>query len=321
MRLKPRFPGVFLAAFLVLAGAASAQQFVTLGTAGVTGVYYPAGGAICRLVNLGRKDHGIRCLVESTGGSVQNANSVRDNTLDFAIVQSDIQAASLQGTGAFAAEGPDTELRSLFSLHAEPMHLMARAEAGIKGPEDLKGKDVNIGNPGSGTLVMADLLLKYTGLSSDDLSLAADLSSTEQVPALCNDKLDASIWVAGLPNASTQEAVSTCDIRLVPIAGDAIDKLLAENPAYAAAVIPGGLYQGNPDDVPTWGPKATVVTSARMPEEVVYTIVAAVFDNFEDFKKLHPALERLTPQDMIKEGLTADLHPGALKYYREQGWL
>ncbi|PVB60157.1 TAXI family TRAP transporter solute-binding subunit [Labrenzia sp. 011] len=321
MRWILKISGVFLAAVCIYSGTASAQQFVTFGTAGVTGVYYPAGGAICRLVNLGRKDHGLRCLVESTGGSVQNANAIRDHTLDFAIVQSDTQAASLQGTGPFAAAGPDPELRSLFSIHAEPVHLMVRADAGIDSLQDLKGKNVNIGNLGSGTRVLAELLLEYAGLSADDLALSEELSSTEQVPALCDGKLDASFWVAGLPNASTQEAVSTCDIKMLPLSGDAVDRLLAENPAFTSAVIPGGLYQGNPEDIPTWGPKATVITSARMPDEAVYTIVSAVFDNFEDFRKLHPALENLQPEDMIKQGLTADLHPGALKYYREKGWL
>jgi len=320
MRSRPKLTGALLAAFVALSATASAEEFITFGTGGVTGVYYPTGGAICRLVNLGRKTHGIRCSVEATGGSVQNARAVRQHELNFGILQSDIQTASRTGTGAFSEDGPYTDLRSLFSVYAEPIHLMARADAGIRGPDDLNGKKVNVGNPGSGTRVLSDILMKYAGLTAEDFAEMDELKPSEQATALCDGKLDAAIWAAGLPNASSQEAASTCDIKMIPLAGEAIDRLLAENPAYAAAVIPGGLYPGNPEDIPSWGPKATVVTSAQTSDETVYAVVSAVFENFDDFRKLHPAFARLDPQEMIRDSLTAELHPGALKYYREKGW-
>ena len=321
MLMKLNLAGAVLATSIAFTGAASAEQFITIGTGGVTGVYYPTGGAICRLVNKGRKDHGIRCSVESTGGSVYNTRTIRQGELDFGVVQSDVQAAGLAGTGAFTDDGAYPELRALFSVHPEPMHVMARADAGINSPEDLKGKKVNIGNPGSGTRVLAETLMQYTGLTPDDFSLAAELKSSEQAAALCDGKLDAAIWAAGLPNGSSQEATSTCEIKMVPLSGEAIDKLLADNTAYAAATIPGGMYPGNPDDVPSWGPKATIVTSANVSDEVVYALVSAIFENFDDFKKLHPAFARLQPEEMVKDGLTADLHPGAVKYYQEKGWM
>ena len=322
MVLKNAICGVAAALSLGVAGSAIAadQQFVTIGTGGVTGVYYPTGGAICRLVNKGRKEHGIRCSVESTGGSVYNTRTIRAGELDFGVVQSDVQAAGLNGTGAFSDDGPYPELRALFSVHPEPMHVMARADSGITDVDSMKGKKVNIANPGSGTRVLAETLMKYSGLSADDFALAAELKSSEQSAALCDGKIDATIWAAGLPNGSSQEATSSCDVKIIPLAGENIDNLLADNSAYAAATIPGGMYPGNADDIPSWGPKATFVTSANTSDEVVYAVVSAVFENFDAFKKLHPAFGRLKESEMIVDGLTADLHPGALKYYKERGW-
>ncbi|WP_421703355.1 TAXI family TRAP transporter solute-binding subunit [Aliiroseovarius sp.] len=322
MNIKHAFGGVAAAVTLTLGGAAMAadQQFVTIGTGGVTGVYYPTGGAICRLVNKGRKDHGIRCSVESTGGSVYNTRTIRAGELDFGIVQSDVQAAAVAGTGKFSDDGAYPELRALFSVHPEPMHLMARADSGIESVADLAGKRVNIANPGSGTRVLAETLMKYSGLTAADFSLAAELKSSEQAAALCDGKIDATIWAAGLPNGSSQEATSSCDVKIIPLAGEGIDNLLAENSAYAAATIPGGMYPGNADDIPSWGPKATFVTSANTPDDVVYAVVSAIFENFEDFKKLHPAFGRLQESEMVVDGLTAEIHPGALKYYQERGW-
>jgi len=311
----------FSLAMMALSASAQDQKFITIGTGGVTGVYYPTGGAICRLVNAQRKENGLRCSVESTGGSVYNTRTIRQGELDFGVVQSDVQADALKGTGSFAEDGAYPELRSLFSIHPEPMHVMARADSGIESVADLAGHRVNIANPGSGTRVLAETLMKYANLSPSDFTLAAELTSAEQASALCDGNIEATIWAAGLPNGSTQEATSTCDVKLIPLEGENTDKLLAENPAYAKATIPGGMYAGNPDDVPSWGPRATFVTSAKTSDDVVYAVVKAVFDNFEEFKRLHPAFERLDEKEMIATGLTADLHPGAVRYYKERGWM
>ncbi|MBE8157796.1 MAG: TAXI family TRAP transporter solute-binding subunit [Betaproteobacteria bacterium] len=315
--VKTAFAGLCVA----LLPSAHAEQFISIGTGGVTGVYYPTGGAICRLVNKKRKEHGIRCSVESTGGSVYNTRTIRQGELDFGIVQSDVQAAAVDGTGKFADDGPYPKLRAVFSVHPEPVHLIARADSGILTAEDLKGKKVNIGNPGSGTRVLAETLIKYHGLSRDDFALSAELKSSEQASALCDGKLDAFIFGAGLPNGSSQEAASTCDVRIIPLSGAPVEKLLADNKAYAAAVIPGGMYPGNPNDIPSWGPKATFVTSADTSDKVVYTLVSSVFGNIDDFRKLHPAFSRLLEKGMITDGLSAPLHPGAVKYYKERGWM
>jgi TRAP transporter TAXI family solute receptor len=314
-----------VAALTILMGASGAlaqgQTFITIGTGGVTGVYYPTGGAICRLVNKGRKEHGVRCSVESTGGSVDNARSIREGELDFGVIQSDVQVASINGTGDFEPDGPYADLRSLFSIHPEPLHVMARADAGIDSTQDFKGKKINIGNVGSGSRVLAETLLKYEGIDPAEFALAAELKSSEQASALCDGKIDATIWPAGLPNGSSQEATATCDVKIIPLEGAGVDKLLEENSAFAKAIIPGGMYPGNPDDITSWGPKATLVTSAQASDDIVYALVKAVFDNFEDFKRLHPAFGRLVESEMIKDGLTAELHPGAVRYYKERGWM
>ena len=314
--------GTALAVAMGLSGAATAQQtFITIGTGGVTGVYYPTGGAICRLVNKGRKEHGVRCSVESTGGSVYNTRTIREGELDFGIVQSDVQSAAMEGVRAFEGDEPYADLRAVFSVHPEPMHVMVRADSGIDSVMAMKGKSVNIGNPGSGTRVLADVLMAAAGVTPDDFALAAELKSSEQAAALCDGKIDAAIWAAGLPNGSTMEATSTCDIKLLDLSTSGTDKVLAENAAYAAATIPGGLYPGNDEDIASWGPKATFVTDAKTSDEVVYVLVKSIFENFDDFKKLHPAFGRLTEEQMIKDGLSAPLHPGAVKYYKERGWM
>lgn len=325
MFTKQKLIGGFALAAIVLFAAytpAKAQQtFITIGTGGVTGVYYPTGGAICRLVNKDRKDHGVRCSVESTGGSVYNVRTIREGELDFGVVQSDVQSAALEGVRAFKDDAPYKGLRAVFSVHPEPMHVMVRADSGINSVADMKGKRVNIANPGSGTRVLAEVLMEAAGVSPDDFALAAELKSSEQAAALCDGKLDASIWAAGLPNGSSTEATSTCDIKIIDLTTSGTDKVLASNSAYAAASIPGGMYPGNPDTIASWGPKATFVTDANTPDKVVYTLVKAVFDNFDDFKNLHPAFSRLVEEEMIKDGLSAPLHPGAIKYYKERGWL
>jgi TRAP transporter TAXI family solute receptor len=299
---------------------AQEQQFITIGTGGVTGVYYPTGGAICRLVNLDRQAHGIRCSVESTGGSVYNVNTMRQGQLDFGVVQSDVQYNALNGVGEeFASQGPYEGLRAVFAVHPEPFNVLARADAGIETFDDLKGKRVNIGNPGSGQRATMEVLMEAKGWTADDFALASELKSAEQSQALADNNVDAIVFTVGHPNGSIQEATTTTDARLIPVAGPEVDALVAENPYYSKAVIPGGMYPGNPDDVETFGVRATFVSSADVPEEVVYQVVKAVFENFEDFKKLHPAFATLEKEELITAALSAPLHPGAEKYYKDAG--
>lgn len=310
-----------LAAGLGAAPAHAQQKFVTIGTGGVTGVYYAAGGAICRLINKDRAQHGLRCSVESTGGSVYNVNTIRGGELDFGVAQSDVQFNATKGEAQFKDSGAVADLRSVFALHGEPLTVLARKELGVKGMEDFKGKRFNVGNPGSGQRATMEMLLPALGMSNADFSLASELRPDEHSAALCDNKIDGFAYVVGHPAANIQDPTTTCGARLVSITGPAVDKLVADHPYFAPAVIPGGMYANNPDDTHTFGVVATLVTSAKVPTDTVYTLVKAVFENFEDFKKLHPAFGHLKEQDMVKGGLSAPLHDGAVKYYREKGWL
>lgn len=303
-------------------GASAAdQQFITIGTGGVTGVYYPTGGAICRLVNKGRKSHGIRCSVESTGGSIYNINTIRAGELDMGVAQSDWQYHAYNGTSKFKDAGAFKDLRAVFSVHPEPVTVLARADAGIKNVTDLKGKRVNIGNAGSGTRGTWEVMESALGWSRGDLKLAAELKSSETGQALCDNKIDAYFWLVGHPSALTKESVASCDAVIVNVTGSAIDKLVADNSYYRTATIPGGMYSSNPSDVTTFGVGATFVSSTAVSDKVVYEVVKAVFENFGDFKKLHPAFGNLKEGEMVKDGLSAPVHDGAAKYYKEKGWM
>jgi uncharacterized protein len=313
-----------LAAGLLVAGslapAAQAQQkYITIGTGGVTGVYYAAGGAICRLVNKDRKAHGIRCSVESTGGSVFNINTIKAGELDMGVAQSDVHFNAAKGMGQF--KEPMPELRAVFGLHPEPVTVVARKEANIRSFADFKGKRLNVGNPGSGTRSSLDELIGAMGWKLSDFSLASELKADEHGPALCDGKIDGFFYLVGHPSANIQDPTTVCGAKLVSVTGPAAEKLVREKPYYAKATIPGGLYPNNPQTTETYGVLATFVSSSKVPSDTIYQVVKAVFDNFDEFKKLHPALGVLTPQAMIKDGLSAPLHDGAMKYYKEKGWL
>jgi len=295
------------------------QTFVTIGTGGVTGVYYPTGGAICRLVNKKRKEHGIRCSTESTGGSVFNLNTIRSGDLDMGVAQSDWQYHAYHGSSKFKDKGANRELRAIFSVHPEPFTVVARADSGIRNFGDLKGKRVNVGNPGSGQRGTMEVLMKALGWKMSDFELASELKSSEQSMALCDNKIDAMVFTVGHPSGSITEATTSCDSVLVNVTGSAVDKLVAENDFYRTATIPGGMYNGNPNDIKTFGVGATFVTSTRTPANVIYQVVKAVFENFDTFRKYHPAFRILDKRQMIKDGLSAPLHAGAVKYYKEAG--
>ncbi|GEO15230.1 TAXI family TRAP transporter solute-binding subunit [Microvirga aerophila] len=320
--LTKSLTGAAVAALAFTAFPAEAQQkFATIGTGGVTGVYYAVGGAVCRLVNKDRKTHGIRCSVESTGGSAYNVNTIKAGELDFGLTQSDVQFNSLKGMGAFKEGGAFEDLRAVFSVHPEPFTVLARKEANATKFEELKGKRVNVGNPGSGTRASMEELLTTLGWKLSDFSLASELKADEHGPALCDNKIDAFFYGVGHPSANIQDPTTTCGAKLVSITGPAVDKLLADKPYYAKATIPGGLYANNPQPTETYGVLATMVTSAKVPDETVYAVTKAVFENFNEFKSLHPAFANLDPAKMVKDGLSAPLHPGAAKYYKEKGWL
>ncbi len=315
------FKSIAIASALLAGTAVTAQEkFITIGTGGQTGVYFVVGQSICRLVNRDSATTGLKCTAPSTGGSIANINAIKAGDMDMGVAQSDWQFHAYNGSSQFEGDKFDKE-RAVFSVHSEPFTVIARADAGIESFDDLKGKRVNVGNPGSGQLATMEVVLAAKGWTMDDFALASELKPAEQAAALGDNKVDAIIYTVGHPNGSIQEAVSTVDAKLVPVEGEAIDKLVADNPFYAYASIPGGMYKGTDSEVKTFGVKATFVTSSDVDDAVVYEVVKAVFDNFDRFKKLHPAFENLKEEEMITDGLSAPLHDGAVKYYKERGWM
>ncbi|MFK2823902.1 TAXI family TRAP transporter solute-binding subunit [Arcobacter sp. YIC-80] len=298
---------------------AFAAEFITIGTGGVTGTYYPTGGAVCRLVNKYKKETKIRCSVESTGGSVYNINTIKNGELDFGIAQSDVVYQAAQGTKKFKGK-PVKNLRSVMAIYPELFTLVTRKDANINGVMDLKGKRINLGNPGSGNEATALALFKAVGMSKDDLKFAGALKAAEMPDALRDNKIDGYFYMVGHPTANIKDASNSVDVKITPLKGDKVDALVKANPYFAQADVPGGIYKGNPEGTPTFGVKAVLVSSTDVSDKAVYTVVKAILENFDAFKKLHPAYANITKESLL-DGLSAPMHEGAKKYFKEAGIL
>lgn len=314
------FAGVMAAGFATPALAAT-KTHVSIGTGGQTGVYYVVGQSICKMVNRTSKEHGLRCSAPSTGGSIANLNSIRDGGQDMGVAQSDWQYHAYNGTSKFENKGPYKALRAVFSVHAEPFTVIARADSGINHFNDLQGKRVNIGNPGSGQRGTMEVMMGLKGWDKSSFKLTSELKSSEHSQALCDNKIDAFVHTAGHPVANIKEAATSCDVKVIPVTGDYVDGLVNQHAYYSTAQIPGGMYQGTDIDTNTFGVGATFVSSENVPAETIYQLVKAVFENFDRFKRLHPAFANLKPEDMVRNGLSAPLHDGAVRYYKERGWI
>lgn len=315
-----------LSQLLLIGDTFAAQKFITIATGAITGVYYPAGGAICRMVNIGGKTkHGIRCSAESTGGSVANLNALRKGDVDFGIVQSDWQYHAYQGTGFFGDQAPYLDLRAVASLYTETFAIAVRKSSNINNIDDLEGKVVNFGPRGSGMHATMEVLSSVKGWKDSFFGNIKSLNPSEQPSALCHGEIDAMIYVAGNPNGVLQEATQfqdpkiDCKVKILNIDKETIRKLINVNPYYVRAIIPGGMYRDNPNDIETFGIKATLVTSKDVKADVVYNVTKALFDNFENFKSLHPVFASLDRKKSAYDGNSAPLHEGAEKYYREAG--
>lgn len=314
--------GIVLSLFSLLLAipASAADKFITIGTANELGVYYPAGGAICRLVKRGIKEHGIRCFVQPTSGSVYNLKALQKGDLDMAIAQTDWINSAIKGINEFSGgAGANKKLRSIFSLHTEAFTVLAREDSGIKQTQDVKGKRIGVGSDGSGMRATAEEFIKAEGWTKASFAEWKEMKPSEQAKALCAGEVDVVFFTTGHPNGRTQEATHKCATRLIPISGAEIDRLLKDKPYYQRVTLPAGMYPGTNDPIQTFGVKAALVTSAKVDDEVVYQTVKAVFDNLENFKTLHPVFASLDKQRMVSEGIVATLHPGALRYYREIG--
>ncbi len=298
---------------------AFSAEFITIGTGGVTGTYYPTGGAICRQVNKMKKETKIRCSVESTGGSVYNINTIKNGELDFGIAQSDTVYQASNGTGKF--EGKKVaKLKSVLAIYPELLALVTRKDSNINSISDVKGKRINLGNPGSGNEATAMTLFAANNIKKSDLKFAGALKAAEMPDALRDNKIDGYFYMIGHPNANIKDATNSVDTKIVPLEGKAIDGLITKYPYFAKAQIAKGLYKGVDAPVNTFGVKAVLVTSDDVSDKAVYTVVKAILENFDSFKKLHPAYNHITKESLL-DGLSAPLHEGAKKYFKEAGLL
>lgn len=295
------------------------DKLLVIGTGAVTGVYYPAGGAICRLVNKDRAKVGLRCAVESTPGSIYNIDALKAGEVEIALVQSDWQEHAFNGTGEFAQKGRFDKMRFLFSLHNESLTLIARKHAKIDKLDDIKGKNVSFGSIGSGVRATMDDVMRAKGWTKEDFKSMADLRAADQAKAICSGNIDALVIATGHPNGLVQEITSSCETKFININDDVIQKLIEGNPEFSKAIIPGGLYAGVPDDIQTFGVKSTVITTSDTSDQVAYDVTKLVFDNISAFRALHPVFMQLNVNRMATEGRTAPYHPGALKYFEEKG--
>jgi TRAP transporter TAXI family solute receptor len=322
-------PLLRLAAALVAALVAGCMEVsvilapapITLATGTPGGTYHPVGNAICRMFNLAGDRQSIPCVAVSSDGAVMNIKRVERGDSTFGLSQTDVAYAAFHGEGPFAAAGPDPKLRLLIALYPEAFTVVARAETGIRDFQDLRGKRIGIGKTGAGYTFTRDVVLGYYGWTISDPDRVLELGLAEQNQALCSDKVDAIVFAAGHPDGLTQEATTGCRARLVRVAGPSIDQLLATHAYYVASVIPGGMYAGNPSGVATFGTLAVLVTSSDQPNDLAYGVVKAVFENFADFRRLHPSLAALDIKHMVPSQAVVPIHPGALKYYREAGLL
>jgi TRAP transporter TAXI family solute receptor len=294
---------------------------VNLATGTPGGVYHPVGNAICRMFNLEDEHQAMPCVAVSSDGSVANIRRVESGDSTFGLSQTDVAYAAFHGEGPFAAAGPGPKLRTLIALYPEAFTVVARANTSIRDFQDLRGKRVGIGTIGVGYNFTRDVVLGFYGSTIPDPERVLEFAPAEQNQALCSNKVDAIIFEAGHPNGLTQEATTDCRARLVRVAGPPIDRLLATHSYYIASVIPGGMYAGNPGDVPTIGTRAVLVSSSNQPDELTYAVVKSVFENFAVFRLLHPALSTLEIKDMVPSEAVLPIHPGALNYYREAGLL
>ena len=308
---------------LTLVGALSmpvlGAQFVTIGTGGVTGTYYPTGGAVCRMVNKLKKKTGIRCSVESTGGSVYNVNTIKAGELDFGIAQSDTVYQAYHGQGKFEGKA-QKNLRSIIAIYPELLAFVTRKDSGINSLNDMVGKKINIDVPGSGTRMTTEIVMDAFGIKLSSLKLQSELKSTEGPNMLKDKKIDGYFGVFGHPTANIKDASNSLDINIVPIDGPAIDKLVAKYPYYAKGSISGTFYKGVTKDVPSIGVKAVLVSSTALDEKAVYVVTKAILDNFKAFKKLHPAYKTITKKSLL-DGLSVPQHKGAIKAFKEAGLL
>lgn len=321
-----RRPAAFALALALWAGVATATpsagamaQTVVLGSGRAGGPLHHVGRAICRVVNAETSSHGVTCELRATAGSIFNLTNVRAGRLALGVTRSDWQYYAVQGTTAFEHVGPDEDLRALFAVHSAPVTVLARGDAGIRQLDELRGKRVNIADPGSDLRATLNIVMAAKGWDKQSFALANELPAGQQALALCHDRIQAMVLVVEHPDSAVERILRQCHAVIVEVDDPAIDQLVRDRPFYTLTEVPGGLYGGHPDPVATFGVSTTVVASAALDGDAVYAVVSSLFENLGQFKQLYPAFGTLAPERMVRDGLSAPLHEGARRYYEEKG--
>ena len=307
---------LFVACFSAIGEAADEMDVVKIGTGSRTGVYFPAGSGICNLVNA-EQPPSVKCQALSTGGSTYNLENLTSGTLQIGIAQADTLFRAWNGEAPFKEKA--VKLRVLFSLHEEMVTLAVHRAAEINSFKRIQGKRLNVGPEGSGNERVVSELFKACGIFPGDLGVLGRLKTSAVPQALLSRTMDGYFYVVGHPNRSLAQASNNMPLKIIPLDGRCVRKLVRNKPYFDVTTIPGGLYHGVDLDIATFGVKAWVVTSKDVSEDAIYHVVRNVFENLEAFRKTNPAFYRLSPRKMLKE-LLIPYHPGALKYYAEKGW-
>lgn len=299
---------------------ATTPRFLLLGTAAATGIYYPAGNAICRSVNKTRQLTGLRCSAQTSPGSSANLSRIANGQLDLLLAQADTQYHAYHGSQGFSAAGANKSLRSVFSLHTEAFTIVVRSDANIDHFDQLLGKRVNIGNPGSGHRQTMQVLMAAKGWQNNDFAALTELTTAQQVDALCENKIDAFVYLVGHPTVTLKQAANSCDVKILGVDDALVEQLVTQHNYYLRTHIAGGTYRSHKHDVNTLGVAASVIASKQTSEETVYQVVKSVFENLDGIRAMHPAFAELNKATMATT-INIPLHPGARRYYREIGLL
>jgi hypothetical protein len=307
------FKALAAGTLIAFAAPAAAQQQLSIATGGTGGVYYPMGGGLAEVIN--NHVEGYAATAEVTGASVENMGLIATGDADMALGLADTVAQAQTGTGRF--EGQQLEMiRGLASMYANMIQIVTLEGSGITSLEDLRGKRVSVGAPGSGTEVNAEVVLSANGITYDDID-EQRLNFNETADALANGDIDAGFWSVGAPTSSILNLATTQDIVMIELTDEQMAAAQEAQPLFARTTLSGGTYEGV-DDTMVLGVPNVLAVSSEMSDDLAYAITSAMFENIADLQAVHPAANQTTIQFTL-DATPVPLHPGAIRYYEETG--
>jgi TRAP transporter TAXI family solute receptor len=293
---------------------ALAQEQLSIATGGTGGVYYPMGGGLAEIINA--HVDGYSATAEVTGASVENMGLIATGDADVAIGLADTVYQAYSGTGRF--EGQQLPMvRGLASLYANMVHIVTLEGSGISSLDDLRGKRVSVGAPGSGTEVNTAAILEANGITYDDIE-EQRLNFNETADALGNGDIDAGFWSVGAPTSSILNLATTQDIAIIEMTAAQLEAAMGASATFAVTTLAGGTYNGVDDDVTVLGIPNVLTVSSEMSDDLAYAITSAMFENIAELRAVHPAANQTTVE-LTLSATPVPLHPGAIRYFEEIG--